>query len=64
MLKVQELREIIRLIDSSSINEFTYEANGIKVKIKKDNDKGSNPLTEQTVRQPVVTEQPGMYLVC
>ena len=25
MLKVQELREIIRLIDQSSISEFVYE---------------------------------------
>jgi len=35
MLKVQEIREIIRLIDDSNINEFTYETNGTKIKIKK-----------------------------
>lgn len=35
MLKVQEIREIIRLIDESSIDEFTYESNGTKVKMKK-----------------------------
>lgn len=35
MLKVQEIREIIRLIDESSIDEFTYESNGTKVKLKK-----------------------------
>lgn len=35
MLKVQEIREIIRLIDHSTIDEFTYEAEGTKVKLKK-----------------------------
>jgi len=35
MLKVQEIREIIKLIDQSSIDEFVYEAEGTKVKLKK-----------------------------
>lgn len=35
MLKVQELREIIRLIDQTSISEFTYENNGSTISIKK-----------------------------
>lgn len=35
MLKVQEIREIIKLIDQSSIDEFTFESNGTKVKLKK-----------------------------
>jgi|SRR5690625_1514872 len=35
MLKVQELREIIRLIDQSSISEFTYENDGSTISIKK-----------------------------
>lgn len=35
MLKVQEVREIIKLIDQSSINEFTYESDGAKVSMKK-----------------------------
>lgn len=35
MLKVQEIREIIKLIDHSSIDEFTYESEGTKVKLKK-----------------------------
>ncbi|WP_047984168.1 acetyl-CoA carboxylase biotin carboxyl carrier protein [Ornithinibacillus californiensis] len=35
MLKVQEIREIIKLVDQSSINEFTYETNGTKVSMKK-----------------------------
>lgn len=35
MLKIEELREIIELIDTSSINEFSYETEGAKVKLKK-----------------------------
>jgi len=44
-MKVQEIREIIRLVDQSTISEFTYEDNGSTIKIKK-----------QTVTQP--TQQP------
>jgi acetyl-CoA carboxylase biotin carboxyl carrier protein len=48
MLKVQEIREIIKLVDQSSINEFTFETNGTKVSMKK--------LSENVVvqSQPVV----------
>ncbi len=35
MLKIQEIREIIKLIDHSSINEFTFEQDGTKIKMKK-----------------------------
>ncbi|WP_010093199.1 acetyl-CoA carboxylase biotin carboxyl carrier protein [Ornithinibacillus scapharcae] len=35
MLKVQEIREIIKLVDQSSLQEFTYETNGTKVSMKK-----------------------------
>ena len=35
MLKIQEIREIIKLIDQSSIEKFTYEADGAKIKIVK-----------------------------
>lgn len=49
MLKVQELREIIKLIDQSSINEFTYETDGTTISMKKSN--GENK--EQTSEKPV-----------
>src|SRR5690625_3111575 len=58
MLKVQEIREIIRLIDESSINEFTYESNGTKVKLKKSMSgeivqaDPSKNLVESTLEQP------------
>ena len=41
MLKVQEIRELIELIDQSSISEFTYEAEGTTVSIKKQASKRS-----------------------
>ncbi|MGP4074367.1 acetyl-CoA carboxylase biotin carboxyl carrier protein [Halobacillus sp. K22] len=36
MLKVQEIRELIKLIDQSNIDEFCYESNGTKVSMKKE----------------------------
>ena len=35
MLKVQEIRELIKLVDQSSIDEFVYEYEGSKIKMKK-----------------------------
>ncbi len=35
MLKIQEIREIIKLIDQSSIEKFSYEAEGTKIVLKK-----------------------------
>lgn len=35
MLKVQDIRELIELIDQSSINEFEYENEGVSIKLKK-----------------------------
>ena len=37
MLKIQEIREIIKLVDHSSVDEFTYEHDGSKIKLKKNN---------------------------
>ncbi len=34
-MKIQEIREIIKLVDGSSIDEFSYESEGVKVKLKK-----------------------------
>ncbi|MEH7354123.1 acetyl-CoA carboxylase biotin carboxyl carrier protein [Neobacillus drentensis] len=35
MLKVQEIRELIKLVGQSSIDEFEYEYDGSKIKMKK-----------------------------
>ncbi|MCF3941733.1 acetyl-CoA carboxylase biotin carboxyl carrier protein [Oceanobacillus alkalisoli] len=51
MLKVQEIREIIKLIDQSSITEFNYESNGTSVSLKK----GSNGAAVGS-ETPQVTE--------
>lgn len=48
MLKVQEIRELIKLVDNSSINEFVYEHEGYKIKMKKD------AVERVVVSEPVV----------
>lgn len=55
MLKVQEIREIIKLIDQSSINEFTYESEGTTVTMKK-TDQHIGPQIQEKVIQSI--EQP------
>ncbi|MGM0751415.1 MAG: acetyl-CoA carboxylase biotin carboxyl carrier protein [Bacillota bacterium] len=49
MLKIQEIREIIKLVSHSSVDEFTYEHEGSKIKLKK-----SNGVT--VAAQPQVTQ--------
>ena len=53
MFKVQEIREIIKLVDASSIDEFVYEADGAKVKLKK-----NNGATEVVAPKKVVEAAP------
>ncbi|WP_408006715.1 acetyl-CoA carboxylase biotin carboxyl carrier protein [Pseudalkalibacillus sp. A8] len=45
MLKIQEIRELIKLIDQSSINEFEYEQEGAKITMKKG--AGEQPIVQQ-----------------
>ena len=35
MLSIQEMEALIDKLDQSSIDEFSYEANGAKIKLKK-----------------------------
>lgn len=61
MFKMQEIREIIKLVDASSLDEFVYEADGTKVKLKRSNGVVTQvvapKLESQTVvQQPVVAE--------
>ncbi|GAB4073493.1 acetyl-CoA carboxylase biotin carboxyl carrier protein [Barrientosiimonas marina] len=37
MLKVEELRELVKIVDQSTIDEFTYETDGTTVTMKKTN---------------------------
>lgn len=58
VLKVQEIRELIKLVDQSSLNELIYEEEGCKIKLRKSlaNTTGHTVLTEATPVAPVVQE--------
>ncbi len=51
MLKVQEIRELIKLVDQSNIDEFVYEHEGSKIKMKK---KGNEAAVVQQVQPAAV----------
>jgi acetyl-CoA carboxylase biotin carboxyl carrier protein len=53
MFKIQELRELIKLVDHSNIDEFTFESEGSKIKMKK-----SKETTVQTIVESKVQAQP------
>src|SRR5690625_1117596 len=60
MLKVQEIREIIRLIDQSSISEFKYENDDSSITIKKKLEAATPEVVTQEVvqaAQPAVQAQ-------
>lgn len=48
MLKIEEIRELIKVIDESSINELTFEVNDTKLSLKKKTDE------QQVVTQQIV----------
>ncbi|CAH0345684.1 acetyl-CoA carboxylase biotin carboxyl carrier protein [Bacillus sp. CECT 9360] len=60
MLKVQEIRELIKLIDQSNINEFVYEQDGTKIKMKKKaaQEQPVSVIAETVQAQVPVQEQP------
>src|SRR5699024_1749920 len=58
MLKVQELREIIRLIDQSSISEFVYENDGSTITIKKPTVREQVNVVEEVIQTPPVVQAP------
>ena len=60
MLKVQEIRELIKLVDNSSLDEFEYEFEDSKIKMKK-NTVGAvsvvqtpSPVVPQIVQEPKI----------
>lgn len=57
MFKIQEIREIIKLVDASSIDEFVYEAEGSKVKLKKNTRGVTENVSPKIVEQPTVVQQ-------
>jgi len=54
LLKVQEIRELIKLVDGSSIQEFVYEQDGTKIEMKKSG--GSVVVPQVSIPAPVVSE--------
>ncbi|WP_018708898.1 acetyl-CoA carboxylase biotin carboxyl carrier protein, partial [Siminovitchia fordii] len=62
MLKVQEIREMIKLIDQSDIDEFVYKQDDCKIKMKK---KGNHPVQETVryVTEPMLASQPASQKV-
>lgn len=55
LLKVQEIRELIKLVDGSSIQEFVYEQSGTKIEMKKSG--GSVVVPQVSIPAPAaVTE--------
>ncbi|WP_453995097.1 acetyl-CoA carboxylase biotin carboxyl carrier protein [Bacillus nitroreducens] len=60
MLKIQELRELIKLINESNIDEFSFENEGSKIKMKKHKETTVQTVVENKVQAaqaaPVVTE--------
>ncbi|GBF11033.1 acetyl-CoA carboxylase biotin carboxyl carrier protein [Tepidibacillus infernus] len=58
MFKIHELRELIKLIDQSSIQEFELEVEGSKLSMKK---RGEEPVfitAQPQVQAPVALQQP------
>ncbi len=51
MLTVQEINQLIEKLDQSSIDELSYEANGAKIKLKKNAGVAPTTLTPQPVKQ-------------
>ena len=58
MLKVQEIRELIKLIDQSSIDEFEYESDGSKIVLKKNEVQYAQEPVQQPVQQAVTPQAP------
>ncbi|WP_458412543.1 acetyl-CoA carboxylase biotin carboxyl carrier protein [Schinkia sp. CFF1] len=56
MLKVQEIRELIKLVDGSSISELTYEEKDCKIKLRK-NSGVTYAVAPEVVQAPVAAPQ-------
>jgi acetyl-CoA carboxylase biotin carboxyl carrier protein len=58
LLKVQEIRELIKLVDQSSIDEFVYENDGSKIKMKKNQATSVTSVKQVQTGANVVNEIP------
>ncbi|WP_374721536.1 acetyl-CoA carboxylase biotin carboxyl carrier protein [Peribacillus tepidiphilus] len=60
MLKVQEIRELIKLVNQSNIDEFEYEQEGTRIKMKKST---AGSVAQVPVIQQSVVEKPEVAVV-
>jgi acetyl-CoA carboxylase biotin carboxyl carrier protein len=56
VLKVQEIRELIKLIDQSSLDELVYEEKECKIKLRKNRDRNQVVVTEPAVQSAPVPQ--------
>lgn len=58
MFKIQELRELIKLVNDSNIDEFSFESEGSKIKMKKHKEVSAPTVVQHVVEEkaPVVKE--------
>ncbi|MBY0597335.1 acetyl-CoA carboxylase biotin carboxyl carrier protein [Bacillus bingmayongensis] len=59
MFKIQEVRELIKLIDSSNIDEFEYKKDGTTIKMKKRGNEVVSMQTAPVVKQALQTQAVG-----
>lgn len=57
-MKIQEIREIIKLIDQSSLDEFSYESEGTKIKLKKNHNGAITSVEKRVEAPPLLIEEP------
>ncbi|MED4400883.1 acetyl-CoA carboxylase biotin carboxyl carrier protein [Metabacillus fastidiosus] len=57
MLKIQEIRELIKLIDNSTIDKFTYEHDGSKIELRKRTQEAETVVQSVTAAPPAVQER-------
>lgn len=55
-MKIQEIREIIKLMDQSTLDEFVFESEGTKLKLKKNNGSGQTAPATSSKPAPAAVE--------
>lgn len=58
MFKIQEIRELIKLVDQSNIDEFVYEFEDVKIKMKKNYDRIEAPVIERNTGDAAIGSTP------
>lgn len=57
-MELKEIRQIIKMVESSNINEFELEENGTKIRIIKNTDKNASSVSDvQVVATPTIQPQ-------